>query len=64
MAKAGRPKTNFEQMPARFPEGTLGRIDAVRQPGETRVDFLRTAVTNEIEARLGGLGEHATDEAK
>ena len=52
MAKPGRPKTNFEQMPARFPEGTLTRIDAVRGPEETRTDFLRVAVENEIQGRL------------
>lgn len=52
MAKPGRPKTNFEQMPARFPEGTLTRIDAVRGADETRTDFLRVAVENEIQGRL------------
>lgn len=51
MAKPGRPKTNYEEMPARFPKGTLERIDAVRRPGENRTDFLRTAIEHEVQRR-------------
>ncbi|WP_158228579.1 YlcI/YnfO family protein [Sinorhizobium fredii] len=47
----GRKKTNFEQMPARFPDGTFERIDAVLEPDETRTDFLRGAVEREIKRR-------------
>lgn len=47
----GRKKTNFEQMPARFPDGTFERIDAVLEPDETRTDFLRSAVEREIKRR-------------
>lgn len=51
MAKVGRPKTNYDETPARFPEGTFKRIDGVLKDGETRADFLRTAVAEEIERR-------------
>lgn len=47
----GRKKTNFEQMPARFPDGTFERIDAVLEPDENRTDFLRAAVEDEIKRR-------------
>lgn len=47
----GRKKTNFDQMPGRFPEGTFDRIDAVLEPGENRADFVRTAVDREVQRR-------------
>lgn len=47
----GRKKTNFEQMPARFPDGTFERIDAVLDPDENRTDFLRLAVEKELKRR-------------
>nr|WP_250808500.1 ribbon-helix-helix domain-containing protein [Neorhizobium tomejilense] len=47
----GRHKTNFDQTPARLPEGTLDRIDAVLKPGEYRSDFLRKAVEQELDRR-------------
>lgn len=47
----GRPKINHEQMPARFPSGTLARMDAVLAKGENRTDFLRDAVEREIKRR-------------
>lgn len=50
-ASVGRKKTNFEQMPARFPDGTFERIDAVLEPGENRTDFLRHAVEREVKRR-------------
>lgn len=40
----GRIKINDEQTPARFPEGTLARIDEVLAPKEKRSDFIREAV--------------------
>lgn len=49
----GRKQINEEQMPARFPAGTLERIDAVLDPGtnEKRSDFLREAVERELKRR-------------
>lgn len=48
----GRIKINDEQTPARFPEGTLARIDGVLDPREKRSDFIREAVDKEILRRL------------
>lgn len=53
MAGPGRPKTNFEAMPARFPKGTFQRIDGVLTQNETRSDFLRAAVEREVRVRSG-----------
>lgn len=50
----GRVKINDEQTPARFPEGTLARIDAVLETKEKRSDFIREAVDREL-ARRGKL---------
>jgi hypothetical protein len=47
----GRIKINDEQTPARFPEGTLARIDAVLKPKEKRSDFIREAVERELKRR-------------
>jgi predicted DNA-binding protein len=47
----GRKKVNFEQMAARFPEGTLARIDGARRDAETRTTFVQEAVEREIERR-------------
>ena len=47
----GRPKINYEQTPARFPAGTLARIDAVLDEGEKRSDLIREAVHREIKRR-------------
>lgn len=47
----GRKQINHEQMPARFPEGTMGRIDAVLADKEKRSDFVREAVERELERR-------------
>ena len=63
----GRKKTNFEQMPARFPDGTFERIDAVLEPDENRTDFLRHAVEREVKrrernSRLSRPSEHPDDE--
>jgi hypothetical protein len=48
----GRKRINDEQMPARFPAGTLANIDAALGKGEKRADLLREAVRREIERRL------------
>lgn len=50
----GRTKINDEQTPARFPEGTLARIDAVLRPKEKRSDFIREAIDRELDRRESG----------
>jgi hypothetical protein len=50
-AQVGRPRINDEQTPARFPGGTLARIDAVLENGEKRSDFIREAVEKELKRR-------------
>jgi len=47
----GRKRINEEQVPARFPGGTLARIDAVLDEKEKRAEFIRTAIEREIERR-------------
>jgi len=47
----GRKQINHEQTPARFPEGTLERIDSVLEEGEKRSDLIREAVDREIKRR-------------
>lgn len=47
----GRPKINHEQTPARFPEGTLAKVDAALKEGEARSDFIRAAVEAELKRR-------------
>jgi hypothetical protein len=49
----GRPRINDEQTPARFPSGTLARIDAALSEGEKRSDFIREAVERELKRRKG-----------
>lgn len=49
--KVGRPKINHEQTPARFPLGTLAKIDAALKEGEARSDFIREAVEAELKRR-------------
>lgn len=50
-ASVGRPKINHEQTPARFPLGTLAKIDAALKEGEARSDFIREAVEAELKRR-------------
>lgn len=50
-AGMGRKQINHEQMPARFPEGTLERMDAVLEEGEKRSDLIREAVERELKKR-------------
>ena len=47
----GRKKINDEQTPARFPAGTLARIDAALGEGEKRSDLIREAVERELKRR-------------
>jgi len=47
----GRKRINDEQMPARFPKGTLARIDDLLADKEKRADFIREAVEREIRRR-------------
>ena len=47
----GRTKKWSEDMQARFQEGTFDRIDAVRNDGEDRTDFVREAVERELKRR-------------
>lgn len=54
-ARVGRKQINHEQMPARFPDGTLARIDAVLADREKRSDFVREAVERELERREADL---------
>lgn len=49
--RVGRKQINHEQTPARFPEGTLERIDSVLGEGEKRSDLIREAVDREIKRR-------------
>jgi hypothetical protein len=51
LAPMGRKQVNHEQMPARFPEGTLARIDAALEDGEKRADLIRKAVERELKRR-------------
>lgn len=51
-APVGRPRINDEATPARFPAGTLDRVDALLAPKEKRSDFIREAVEAEIAKRL------------
>jgi hypothetical protein len=53
-APVGRPRINDEQTPARFPAGTLARIDAATAAGEKRSDFIREAVERELDRRSKG----------
>ena len=51
--RVGRKRINQEQMPARFPAGTLARIDAVldAEKNEKRSDMIREAVERELKRR-------------
>jgi hypothetical protein len=51
--RVGRKRINEEQTPARFPAGTLARIDAVLDPetNEKRSDMIREAVERELKRR-------------
>ena len=50
----GRKRINDEQTPARFPAGTLERIDTVLEENEKRSDLIREAVEREVKRRERG----------
>jgi hypothetical protein len=47
----GRKQINGEQYLAKFPEGTLERIDAALEDKEPRAAFIREAVERELKRR-------------
>lgn len=47
----GRPKQFDQRIQLTLVEGTTGRIDALLEDGEYRLDFIRTAIEAEIEKR-------------
>lgn len=49
--RRGRTQVNFDQTPARFPAGTLARLDAVLAEGESRADMIRSTIEREIARR-------------
>lgn len=60
----GRKKINDEQMPARFPAGTLKRIDTVLGEKENRSDLIRRAVERELQDREKKAHRRAARRAK
>jgi hypothetical protein len=51
LVNMGRKRINEEKANARFPAGTLARIDAVLKDDERLADFLRRAVERELARR-------------
>jgi hypothetical protein len=51
--KMGRIKINFESLTARFPLGTLDRIEIVLTKYESKADFIRDAVLTRLKMREG-----------
>jgi metal-responsive CopG/Arc/MetJ family transcriptional regulator len=49
----GRKRINDEETLARFPGGTLERVDAVLRKKEKRAEFFREAVERELRRREG-----------
>lgn len=47
----GRKRINDEQYLAKFPEGTLARIDAALEEKEPRAAFIRESVERELKRR-------------
>lgn len=47
----GRKQINGEQYLAKFPEGTLARIEELLEAKEPRASFIREAVEREIKRR-------------
>jgi hypothetical protein len=50
----GRKRINAENMMARFPAGTLARIEKILRPGENKADFVRKAVEERLSRRETG----------
>ena len=53
----GRPKQFDERIQLTLVEGTTGRIDALLDGTEYRLDFIRTAIEAEISKRVATLPE-------
>lgn len=49
--RRGPPKRHPERIVLTMPEGTIARMDALREHGETRLSMIRTAIETEIVAR-------------
>ena len=49
----GRKRINDEETLARFPGGTLERVDAALRKKEKRAEFFREAVERELKRREG-----------
>jgi len=47
----GRERRNHENLTARFPEGTLSRIERALRGREGKADFIRKAVAEKLAAR-------------
>lgn len=47
----GRPKQFDERIQLTLVDGTTGRIDALLEEGEYRLDFIRTAIESEVAKR-------------
>ena len=47
----GRERRNHENLTARFPAGTLARIEAALRGREGKADFIRAAVAEKLERR-------------
>lgn len=58
-------RKNFDNLTARFPAGTLERIDAALRGRENKADFIRSAVEEKLARRehAGKKRGTATDEA-
>jgi hypothetical protein len=63
----GRERRNHENLTARFPAGTLARIEAALRGREGKADFIRAAVEEKLERReragKARAEEEPTDEA-
>lgn len=52
--RVGRKRINAEKgdkLTARFPEGTLARVESVLADGEPKAEFIRKAIMAELERR-------------
>ena len=60
----GRERRNHENLTARFPEGTLARIEAALRGREGKADFIRQAVAAALarRERKGGAAAAPDDE--
>lgn len=47
----GRERRNHENLTARFPAGTLARIEAALRGREGKADFIRASVEEKLERR-------------